>query len=110
VLPGLKERRLNGRHKISAEFSYAYVDAIGGTGWGLGRIVNISAYGLLFDTDRMFKPDTRLELSLPWPGSSLQSGSLTAIITGRVVRSNRNSTAITIERYEFKALARFAET
>ena len=94
---------------MSADFSYKQFDANGGTAWERGHIVNMSAYGVLFDADRVFKPGTKLELAIPWPGgSSGRPTSLTAVIRGRVVRSNKHSTAIAIERYEFKPLAESA--
>jgi hypothetical protein len=65
-----KERRLSRRYAVSADFSYTQVDANGVTAWGRSRILNMSAYGVLFDVDRVFKPGTKLELSIPWPGTS----------------------------------------
>jgi hypothetical protein len=105
-----KERRLNRRYPMAADFSYIQVDANSGRARERGRIVNMSAYGVLFDADRVFKRGTKLELTIRWPGGSEPSSSLTAVINGPVVRSNKHATAIAIETYEFKPLAHSAAT
>lgn len=69
---------------------------------------NISASGLLFLTDQMLDPDTKIEFTLAMPATVLGSDADVMVnCLGRVVRSERFGsqvrTAAVIDEYFFKA-------
>jgi c-di-GMP-binding flagellar brake protein YcgR len=69
---------------------------------GAGKTLNMSSTGVLFTTERMLHAGERVELSVAWPAHLDNKCPLKLVMVGRVVRSNENVAAITVERYEFR--------
>jgi hypothetical protein len=68
---------------------------------GSGTTLNISSGGVLFQSAESVPPDSRIEITLNWP-FSLEGCALKLVLRGRVVRSNRHTTAVRVQQYEFR--------
>jgi hypothetical protein len=69
---------------------------------GDGETCNISSTGLLFLSTEQFIVDSEIDLVVVWPYLLNGNCPLKLCIYGRVVRSSRIGTAVSIERYEFR--------
>jgi hypothetical protein len=68
----------------------------------MGTTLNIGSGGILFTTEERLAPGRMVELSVNWPARLDGTCPLQFVATGRVVRSEANTAAVRIERYEFK--------
>ncbi len=68
---------------------------------GTGKTLDMSSNGVLFETEAVFRPGCRLELSVAWP-AQLGKTALKLVLEGRVVRSEPGRTAVVVDRYEFR--------
>src|SRR5262249_26434496 len=68
---------------------------------GVGTTVNISSGGVLFRCPQPLPTRSSIEMSLTWP-FSLSDCALKLVMRGRVVRSDGQSTAVEVTRYEFR--------
>jgi len=69
---------------------------------GSGRTINMASGGILFTTERTLAPGERLEVAIDWPAQLDNKHPLKLVVGGRVVRSEPEYAAMTIERYEFR--------
>lgn len=69
---------------------------------GSGRTINMASGSVLFTTERTLALGERLEVAVDWPAQLDNKHPLKLVIGGRVVRSEPECAAITIERYEFR--------
>jgi len=69
---------------------------------GAGVTVNFGSGGILFTTQEKLPMGRALELSVDWPARLGGICPLQFVATGRVVRSEDDTAAVRIERYEFK--------
>jgi hypothetical protein len=72
---------------------------------GSGQTVDISSGGVLFESNSPLKPGVELELAIAWPASLSKSVGLTLWLTGKVVRTEQNRSAVAIARYAFRTRA-----
>jgi hypothetical protein len=68
---------------------------------GVGKTLNISSHGIAFSGGPVWKPGTRLELSVAWPVRLRAACALQLVIKGNVVRSDERGTALSISHHEF---------
>ncbi|HEY1239289.1 MAG TPA: hypothetical protein VGF16_01980 [Bryobacteraceae bacterium] len=68
---------------------------------GSGRTVDFSGTGLLFQPDRKLPSGVELELLIDWPVQIDGATVLHAAISGRVIRTSVEGTAVTIRRFRF---------
>jgi PilZ domain len=95
------DRRLSRRYPIAADLEYRAVGSDGAAIEGMGRSVNLSANGILFQSDRALRAGMRIELSIAWPARLNDSLALNLRVSGRVSRSDGNCHAIRIRAHEF---------
>jgi hypothetical protein len=69
---------------------------------GSGRTVNMSAGGVLFQSTHALAVGDEVELSIAWPAQLDNKVRLQLCVVGRTVWSGDNSTAVQIQRYEFR--------
>src|SRR5258705_1316153 len=69
---------------------------------GMGKTLNMSSGGVLFTTESALPEGERVELAVSWPAQLNDVLPLKLVAMGRLVRTDDNSAAISIERYEFK--------
>ena|SRR5437867_4120027 len=77
---------------------------------GAGRTVNMSSAGILFTTETRLPAGERVELFVDWPARLNDNCALTLVAFGKIVRSELQSAAIRIEKYDFRTRAVAAST
>ncbi len=99
------ERRGNDRFPIESELRYKIVEAKELHEPGIGRTLNISSKGILFTTAEQLPLGRRVELSVDWPAELSETCGLKLVALGRVVRSTGETSAIRIDKYDFRTRA-----
>jgi hypothetical protein len=69
---------------------------------GVGRSVNISTGGVLFDSAAELPVGSTVEVSIAWPARLNDTVSLKLWLAGQIVRSQGTRTAVRITRHEFR--------
>ena len=89
-----RERRAGARYPIRLELRYRLIQRNLVVAEGPARTENIGSRGILLIADRTFAPGAFLELSIDWP--LLRDGihPIQLLVTGRVVRSTSQGTAL----------------
>ena len=101
------ERREDRRYPVIVPLEYrVYGIAENGTNevrqTGLGRTLNMSSGGVVFEADRPLQEGLDADLSIAWPASLSKSVGLTLRVRGRIVRAEQNRIALTMTHYEFR--------
>ncbi len=96
------QRRRRKRFDIECELRYRLIDHRRHLPQQLGRTLNISSKGILFETNIELPVGKRVELSISWPVVLNQRCRLKMVAVGRIVRSDSGKAAATIQRYEFR--------
>src|SRR4051794_36436452 len=95
------ERRRHRRYPIHLDCKYQiqerHVKNI-----GLGRIVNISAGGILFDADKALPYRGEIILEVMWPVLLENSHPLKLVIRGRIVRADAKRIGLKFGTHEFR--------
>jgi hypothetical protein len=99
------ERRRTDRFPIETDLRYTLVEAKEVSAPGTGRTLNMSSSGILFTTAAQLPLGRRVELSVDWPAQLNENCGLKLIAMGRVVRSSADSSAMRIEKYDFRTRA-----
>jgi len=97
------ERRATRRFAIEQEVLYKILDhraAVPES--GVGRTVDISSRGVLFETVQRLRSGKRVEVSVNWPAQLDGGCPLKLVAVGRVVRAEETRAAMRIEQYEFR--------
>jgi len=97
-----EDRRAKRRYPINLPVQYKIVKNYLVIGTGSGNSLDLSSGGIAFTTSEPLKIGSYLELSVSWPVLLNQSCPLKLVASGRVVRSDQRSTAIRMDRYEFR--------
>ena len=95
------ERRLHRRYLVNVEIKYRLKEAQESIKTGIGRTINISTYGILFESQLPVPLGSRIEIDLPWP-TRPQAQPLELRAEGYTIRAARNQTAMYIEQYAFR--------
>jgi c-di-GMP-binding flagellar brake protein YcgR len=99
---GPLDRRENSRFPVREDVRYRVLQSKAGQVSGAGKTVDISSGGILFTTSERLQPGRLIEISVNWPARLDGTCALQLVATGRVVRSDDETAAVRIERYEFK--------
>jgi hypothetical protein len=99
---GTLERRKTSRFPVREEVRYRVLQSKAVQLSGAGRTLDISSGGILFTTTEELAPGRVVELAVNWPARLDGTCLLQLVATGHVVRSNRFTSAVRIERYEFR--------
>lgn len=97
-----QDRRCKRRYPIELPVQYKVMKNYLVMGTGSGSSLDMSSGGISFTASAPLKVGSYLELSISWPVLLNQSCPLKLVASGRVVRSNENRTAISLDRYEFR--------
>jgi hypothetical protein len=97
------DQRLNGRYPITLELQYKLLHKGRVEHLGVGRTLNISSGGVLFEADGLLPPTGPIELALSWPFLLEGICNLKLVMRGRIVRCDTGSRAIAVkaEYHEF---------
>jgi len=96
------ERRESSRFPIQEELQYRVVNRRVQTSTGVGRTIDMSSSGILFQAAEAIPLGRTLEVSVDWPARLGGICLLKLVATGPVVRSEGTLTALRIQKYEFR--------
>lgn len=99
---GLPDRRGTGRFPVREQVRYRVVHSRLEEASGSGVTLNFGSGGILFTTQEKIPMGRAVELSVNWPARLGGICPMQFVATGRVVRSEDDTAAVRIERYEFK--------
>jgi len=99
------ERRDTDRFALERELRYRTMESPAENAGGKGRTVNMSSSGVLFTVEGILQRGHRVELAVDWPAQLNASCRLQLVALGKVVRSDENTAAIQIEKYDFRTCA-----
>jgi PilZ domain len=100
------ERRSNRRYPITLRLQYKILNKGRVERLGIGRTVNISTGGVLFEANELLPTTCQIELALHWPFLLQGSCGLKLVMRGRVVWSDDKAIAMEAEFHEFRTAAR----
>ena len=100
-----QDRRSKRRYPIELAVQYKIMKNYLVMGTGSGTSLDLSSGGIAFTSSAPLKIGSYLELSVSWPVMLNQSCPLKLVAFGRVVRSDQNCTAVSLDRYEFRTAA-----
>jgi hypothetical protein len=98
------DQRAKDRYPITLELQYKLLDKGRVERVGVGRTINISSNGVLFETDRSLPPGGSVELAMKWPFLLRGICGMKLVVRGRIVRCHANTTATAVraESHEFR--------
>jgi c-di-GMP-binding flagellar brake protein YcgR len=96
------DRRIQRRYPIALELEYKVMAGGAVIATGTGRTGNISSGGVLFLTEEKLTEGPAVELSIRWPAMSGDVSFVELRMSGRIVRSDANGTAVEARRYHFQ--------
>jgi c-di-GMP-binding flagellar brake protein YcgR len=96
------ERRSDKRYDISLELRWKVLRRKRTLDSGLGRTVDLSSGGILFETGRKLPVGLKVQLSIAWPVLLHNASPLQLTVSGHVVRSDNKRAAIEIDQHEFR--------
>src|SRR5437764_1115704 len=96
------DRRSKCRYPIELPVQYKIMKNYLVIGTGTGTSLDLSSGGIAFSTTAPLRVGSHLELSISWPVLLNQSCPMKLVASGRVVRSDQNCTAMSLDRYEFR--------
>jgi len=96
------DRRTKRRYPINLEVQYKVFKHRRVERLGLGRTLNISSGGVLFEADGHLPSSGPIELALNWPFLLHGSCNLKLVMRGRIVRTSNTAIAIRAEFHEFR--------
>ena len=99
------ERRDKDRFALERELRYRTMESPAADASGRGRTLNMSSSGVLFTLEGALMRGHRVEFSVDWPAQLNDSCRLQLVALGKVVRSDENTAAIQIEKYDFRTCA-----
>lgn len=96
------ERRRRQRFDIECEMRFRLLDSRRHLPLQLGKTVNISSKGVLFEAGMELPVGKRVELTISWPARLNDRCRLKMIAVGRIIRNDRGKTAALIQKHEFR--------
>ena len=99
---GMPDRRGTSRFPVQEDVKYSIILSKTSKTNGVGKTLNFGSRGILFTTGEQLPVGRTVDLSVNWPARLGGTCPLQFVATGRVVRSDANSAAVRIVRYEFR--------
>jgi hypothetical protein len=96
------DQRLNRRYPIALEIEYKLLRKGRVERLGLGRTLNVSSGGVLFEANEALPSGSSIELLVQWPFLLEGVCPLKLVIQGSVVRSDSKSVAVQTRHHEFR--------
>jgi c-di-GMP-binding flagellar brake protein YcgR len=103
------ERRTDRRYEISLDLRWKVLRRKKTLDSGVGRTIDISSGGILFEAGRKLPVGLKVQLSISWPVLLHNASPLQLTAAGRVVRSDNQRAAIEIIQHEFRTVGVSAE-
>jgi len=99
------DRRAARRYDLQLEVRWTLIRRRRAVDSGVGRTIDISSRGVLFEADRPLPLAWNVELSVFWPVLLGDVAPLQLAISGAIVRSQGQRVAIRMHRHEFRIRA-----
>ena len=99
------DRRFDRRYDIQLELRWKLVRRRKVMEVGVGRTMDLSSRGILFDAGQPLPVGMNVELSIAWPVLLHNVAPLQLVVLGRVVRCDRGRTALRMTQHEFRTMA-----
>jgi hypothetical protein len=96
------DQRMNRRYPIALEIEYKLLRKGRVARLGLGRTLNVSSGGVLFEANEPLAPGSSIELLMHWPFLLEGVCPLKLVIHGSVVRSDNTGVAVQTKHHEFR--------
>jgi PilZ domain len=96
------DQRLNRRYPIALEIEYKLLRKGRVERLGLGRTLNVSSGGVLFEANEPLPAGSSVELLMQWPFMLEGVCPLKLVILGSVVRSDGKGVAVRTKHHEFR--------
>ena len=101
------DRRSERRYAIAANLEYRVICDCQVIQTGIGRTVNLSKSGILFESEQTLPAGTEMEVSVAWPVRLRDTVALNFCVSGRISWSRGKLHALTILRHEFCVRGRY---
>jgi hypothetical protein len=101
------DRRSQRRYPIAAALEYRVISGHQVIQTGIGRTVNLSKSGILFESEQILPAGTEIEVSIAWPVRLRDTVALNLCVSGQVAWSRDKRHALTILRHEFCVRGRY---
>lgn len=99
------ERRAADRFPIERDVRFKVLNYKASDETGVGRTVNMSSRGVLFNTESQIARGKKVEVSISWPAQLNSAVPLKLVASGRVIRSEAGRIAVEIQHTEFRTQA-----
>ena len=76
---------------------------------GVGQTVDLSSGGILFVPGRALPVGLNVELAITWPVLLRNEAPMQLIVSGRIVRTSANGTAVEMAQHEFRTMSTSSE-
>ena len=96
------ERRIQRRYPVALQMEYKVMEGGEVIGTGAGKTENISSGGVLFQPEGLMAEGPTVELSIRWPALPGDEPCMDLRVSGRVLRSDANGTAVQMCRHHFE--------
>jgi len=96
------DRRQDRRYGIHLDLRWKLIRRRRVLETGVGQTVDLSSGGILFDPGRQLPVGLNVELSISWPVLLRNVASMQLIVSGRIVRTRQNRTAVAMAQHEFR--------
>ena len=100
------ERRRKARFPICREMRYKLLEDDTIVAQGTGETIDMSSGGIAFTAGQPLRPGAYIELSISWPVLLDENTRMRLVVFGQLTRSNNQTAACTVEKYEFRTQAR----
>lgn len=100
--PHSADQRMNRRYPITLDIEYKLIRKGRVERLGLGRTLNISSSGVLFEAKESLPAGSSIELLMHWPFMLEGVCPLKLVIHGFVVRSDSKGVAVRSKHHEFR--------
>ena len=99
------DRREDRRYGIRLDVKWKLIRRRRVLDTGIGRTLDLSSGGLLFDPGRHLPEGLNVELSITWPVLLHNVAPLQLVVSGRIVRASGRSIAVRTVQHEFRTAA-----
>ncbi|HTP30773.1 MAG TPA: hypothetical protein VMJ75_01285 [Candidatus Acidoferrales bacterium] len=103
------ERRRRRRFELRRQLRYKVAEEGVVVASGAGETINIGSGGVAFCAENRLQPGAFVELSISWPMLLDENCPMRLTVFGRVLRSQGNRAACSVDKYEFRTQSRKLE-
>jgi hypothetical protein len=98
------DRRFDRRYQLQLEVRWKLIRRRKVQDSGVGRTIDLSSGGILFDAARPLPVGLNVELAISWPVLLHNVAPMQLVATGRIVRSVGAQVAVHITQHEFRTV------